>query len=221
MKTPNSTDHTPHEEETKTMSSAMTDTMTDRMTDATMAAPMPLSFDQAVVAGYRSHADAEAAIRLLGKRGLPMDKISIIGRNFETREDVQGFYRPADAALIGAGAGAWFGGIFGLLFGIGLFVIPVVGSVFVLGPLAGLVAGAVGGAGVGALVSGLVFLGVPSSQAIRYQGRLQGGEFLVVVHEADADETERASTVLQDTNQTCLQTHSVFHGGAIPTAEAA
>ena len=34
-----------------------------------------------------------------------MQKISIIGRNFELREDVQGYYRPSDAALEGAGFG--------------------------------------------------------------------------------------------------------------------
>jgi hypothetical protein len=123
-----------------------------------MIDPMTLSFDQAVVAGYRSHHEAETAVRLPAKDGLPMDKISIIGRDFETREDVQGFYRPADAALEGAGAGAWFGCLFGLLVGTGLFILPVIGPVLVLGPLAGLVAGAIGDAGVGALVSGMVFL---------------------------------------------------------------
>jgi len=185
----------------------------DRTTD-TIIDPMPLSFDQAVLAGYRSHQDAETAIRLLAKDGLPVDKISIIGRNFETREDVQGFYRPADAALEGGAVGAWFGGLFGLLLGTGLFIIPVVGPLLVLGPLAGLIAGAITGAGVGALASGLVSLGVPQDQAIKYQERLQAGEFLVVVHGATAAETGRASSVLQNTSHAHLQTHSVFHGGA-------
>ena len=192
------------------MSSVTVDRALDPMSD-----PMTLSFDQAVVAGYRSHHEAETAVRLLAKDGLPMDKISIIGRDFETREDVQGFYRPADAALEGAGTGAWFGGLFGLLVGTGLFILPVIGPVLVLGPLAGLVAGAIGGAGVGALVSGLVFLGVPQDQAIKYQERIQAGEFLVVVHGGSPAETERACSTLQDTSHAYLQTHSMFHGGAV------
>lgn len=192
------------------MSSVTVDRTLDPMSD-----PMTLSFDQAVVASYRSHHDAETAVRLLAKDGLPMDKISIIGRDFETREDVQGFYRPADAALEGAGAGAWFGGLFGLLVGTGLFILPVIGPVLVLGPLAGLVAGAIGGAGVGALVSGLVFLGVPQDQAIKYQERIQAGEFLVVVHGGSAAETERACSALQNTTHAYLQTHSIFHGGTV------
>lgn len=176
---------------------------------------MPLSFDQTIVSGYRSHYDAEMAVRSLARNGVPMDKISIIGRNFETRDDVQGFYRPADAALKGAETGAWYGGLFGLLIGTGLFIVPVLGPVFVLGPLAGVIAGAISGAGVGALVSSLIFLGIPQDQAIKYQERIQAGEFLVVTYGATTAETEQARAILQDTGQTTLQTHSIFHGGAV------
>ena len=192
------------------MSSTTIDTPLEPMTS-----PMPLSCDQAVAAGYPSHSEAEAAVRLLGRNGLSMDKISIIGRNFQTREDVQGFYRPADAAKEGAQAGAWFGGLFGLMLGTGLFILPVIGPILVLGPFAGLIAGAIGGAGVGALINGLVSLGVPPDQAIKYQERIQAGEFLVVVHGASAAETERACFLLQGTNETCLQTHCIFHGGIV------
>ena len=81
------------------------------------------------------------------RRGIADARISIVGRNFETREDVQGFYQPSDAALAGATQGAWFGGIFGLMMGaMGFFVLPAVGALMVLGPLSGFIAGAVGGA---------------------------------------------------------------------------
>src|SRR5688572_18188889 len=108
--------------------------------------------NQTVVAVYRNHDDAEAAVRQLADAGIPVEKVSIIGRDWQVREDVQGYYRPADAALEGAGQGAWLGGLFGMLMGFGFFLVPVAGPLFVLGPLAGLVAGAIGGAGVGALV---------------------------------------------------------------------
>jgi hypothetical protein len=163
--------------------------------------------DQTVVASYRNHKDAETAVHLLSDGGLPIKQISIIGRNFETHEDIQGFYRPADAALDGAGQGAWFGGLFGLMLGaFGFFVMPVVGAVLVIGPLAGLIAGAIGGAGVGALINGLVASGIPRDQALKYQDRLQAGEFLVVVH-GDSDMAARAHSILDSTAQTHLQTH--------------
>jgi uncharacterized membrane protein len=59
------------------------------------------------------------------------------------REDIQGYYRPSDAALEVAGLGAWVGGLFGLLMGFGLFVLPIAGTLIVLGALAGLIAGAI------------------------------------------------------------------------------
>jgi hypothetical protein len=173
----------------------------------TMIDNRPVTYDQSVVATYLSHYDAEAAVRRLSDAGLPINHISIIGRNFETREDIQGFYRPADAALQGAGQGAWFGGLFGLVLGaFGFFVIPVVGPLLILGPFAGMIAGALGGAGVGALINGLMALGIPREQAIKYQERLQAGEFLVVVH-GSADEAVKAHEVLEGTAQTHLQAH--------------
>ena len=169
----------------------------------------PAAYDQAVVAIYRSHSDAEAAVRRLSEGGLPITQISIIGRNFETQEDVQGFYRPADAALDGAGQGAWFGGLFGLMMGaMGFFVMPMMGAFMVMGPLSGMIAGAIGGAGVGALINGLVASGVPREQALKYQERLQAGEFLVVVH-GSADAAARAHEILDGTTPAHLQTHSM------------
>ena len=102
-----------------------------------------------VVAVYRHHDAAEEAVRLLAKGGVPINKISIIGRDFQLREDIQGFYRPSDLVKEGAGFGAWVGGLFGTLLGFGLFMIPVAGPLIVLGPLGGLIAGAISGAGVG------------------------------------------------------------------------
>lgn len=177
---------------------------------------VPTALDQAVVASYGSHADAEAAVRQLSQSGLPITKISIIGRNFETHEDIQGFYRPADAALDGAGEGAWFGGLFGLMMGaMGFFIFPVVGGLMVMGPLAGLVAGAIGGAGVGALISGLVASGIPRNQALKYQQRLEAGEFLVVLH-GTAEEATRAHEILHATSTTSLTTHEITDAQIAP-----
>jgi hypothetical protein len=174
----------------------------------TLPRTLPVAYDQTVIASYRNHMAAEAAVRRLSRGGLPINQISIIGRNFETHEDIQGFYRPADAAIEGAGQGAWFGGIFGLMLGaFGFFILPVIGGLMIIGPLAGLVAGAIGGAGVGALINALMTMGVSRDQALKYQERLQAGEFLVVLH-GSADETAHAREILDDTMQTHIQTHS-------------
>ncbi|HEY3328455.1 MAG TPA: general stress protein [Capsulimonadaceae bacterium] len=175
--------------------------------------PTPTLLLQPVVATYTQHADAELAVRRLAAGGIPTNHISIIGRNFETREDVQGFYQPGDAAVDGAAAGAWMGGMFGLFMGaMGFFVVPVVGAMMVMGPLSGLIAGAVGGAGVGALLNGLVAAGVPHNQAIKYQDRIQAGEFLILVH-GTADETTTAHELLENTNPSYLRTHGLSTEG--------
>src|SRR6266403_210908 len=137
----------------------------------------PLS--ESVIAVYKSHREAEDAVRKLERAGIPIQRVSIIGRDFQLREDVQGYYRPSDAAKEGAGFGAWFGGLFGMLLGFGFFVLPVAGTLIVLGPLAGLIAGAISGAGIGALVSALMSLGMSKEQALKYEARLKAGEFLV------------------------------------------
>lgn len=170
---------------------------------------LPANYDEVIVASFRNHTVAEAAVRRLSKGGIPVTQISIIGRNFETHEDIQGFYRPADAALEGAGQGAWYGGLFGLILGaFGFFVLPLVGGIVIMGPLAGLVAGAIGGAGVGALVTGLVALGIPHDHALKYEKRLQAGEFLVVVH-GTGEEKARAHELLHETLPVDIQKHPV------------
>ena len=157
-----------------------------------------------VVAVFRNHSDAEEAVRKLEMGGIPIQKISIIGRDFQLKEDVQGYYRPSDAAKEGAGFGAWFGGLWGLLMGFGLFLIPGAGPLIVLGPLAGMIAGAISGAGVGALVSGLMALGIDKEKALKLQSRLQAGEFLVTVTGAH-EEVARARQILQGTSQTQME----------------
>jgi hypothetical protein len=165
-----------------------------------------------VVARYHNHSDAEEAVRLLHKAGIDPAKISIVGRDFEVREDVQGFYRPADVAAEGARQGAWVGGLFGLFAGLAFFVFPVAGPLFILGPLAGLFAGAVGGAGVGALLAGLMSLGMDREKALRYQSHLQAGQWLLVVHAA-RDEVERARDVLSRTGPQEIEEYRRPDGG--------
>jgi hypothetical protein len=53
----------------------------------TTAAPQaPAKSVNSAVAVYRHHTDAEDAVHRLERAGIPMQKISIIGRNFELRQ---------------------------------------------------------------------------------------------------------------------------------------
>jgi hypothetical protein len=178
--------------------------------NSTLKSDLSATTDPSVVATYKSHADAEGAVRQLAAGGIPMPIISIIGRNFETHEDIQGFYRPEDAAVDGAKQGAWFGGLFGLMMGaMGFFIFPIVGGVMAIGPIAGLIAGAIGGAGVGALMTSLMTIGVPREQALKYQEQIKAGEFLVVVH-GDAQRVSQAQDILAATPHSGIQSSSLW-----------
>jgi hypothetical protein len=58
----------------------------------------------------------------------------------------------------------------------------------------------------GALVNGLMALGIPKDKALKYQSRLQAGEFLVTVT-GNSEEVNRAKEVLQNSGEIELETH--------------
>jgi uncharacterized membrane protein len=154
---------------------------------------------QATVIGvYPDHASAEEAVQRLQKDGIPMQNISIIGRDFQAVEKPLGFVTTGDVAKSGAKIGAWTGGLFGLLFGAAFLILPGVGAVVIAGPLAaallGGVEGAVAGAAFGGLAGALVGLGVSKDKAIRYESEVKAGKFLVTV-QGDQTQTQRAKSL--------------------------
>src|SRR5580692_1301004 len=93
--------------------------------------------NNAVVAIYKSHTEAEAAVKELQKSGFDMKKLSIVGRDYHMDEQVVGYYNTGDRMKHWGKMGAFWGGIWGLLFGSAFFLIPGVGPLVVAGPLVG------------------------------------------------------------------------------------
>ncbi|HJZ91235.1 MAG TPA: general stress protein [Gemmataceae bacterium] len=148
-----------------------------------------------VIAVYPDHASAEEAVRRLQKEGIPMQNLSIIGKDFQAVERPLGFVTTGTVAKDGAKVGAWTGGLFGLLIGAAFLILPGVGPVVIAGPLAaallGGFEGALAGAAFGGLTGALVGLGVSKDKAIRYESQVKAGKFLVTLH-GDGSEIERA-----------------------------
>ena len=90
--------------------------------------------NSSVVAIYKSHIEAEAAVKELQKSGFDMKKLSIVGRDYHTEEDVVGYYNAGDRMKYWGKLGAFWGGFWGLLFGSAFFFIPGIGPVVVGGP---------------------------------------------------------------------------------------
>ena len=123
-----------------------------------------MSTNNSAVAVFHSHYKAEEAVRELQKSGFDMTKLSIVGKDYHTDEDVIGYYNPGDRMMYWGKAGAIWGGFWSLLFGSAFFAIPGLGSVLVAGPLVAWIIGALEGAavvgGVSALRAAMMSIGI-------------------------------------------------------------
>src|SRR5580692_5505087 len=148
-----------------------------------------------VIAVYNSHTEAEQAVSKLGAASFDIKKVSIIGKDYHSEENVVGYYTTGDRMKSWGGIGAFWGGIWGLLVGAGLFLLPGVGPVLVAGPflaaLVGALESAVVAGGLSALVAALVTMGIPKDQSIKYEAEIKSDKYLLVVH-GTTEEMERA-----------------------------
>jgi hypothetical protein len=163
-----------------------------------------------VVAVYSSHTDAENAVAQLSAADFDIRKVSILGKDYHTEENVVGYYTAGDRMKSWGGIGAFWGGIWGLLFGAGFFLIPGIGPVLVAGPFLAALVGALESAavvgGLSALTAGLVSLGIPKESAVKYEAEIKADKFVMVVH-GTSEELERARAILAGTSPVSIENH--------------
>ena len=166
--------------------------------------------NNAVVAIYKSHTEAEAAVKELQHSGFDMKKLSIVGRDYHTDEHVIGYYNAGDRMKYWGKMGAFWGGIWGMLFGSAFFLIPGIGPLIVAGPLVAWIVGALEGAvvvgGLSAVGAGLYSLGIPKDSILRYEKALKTDKFVLIAH-GSMDEITRAKEILNGTNPETLEHH--------------
>ena len=166
--------------------------------------------NNAVVAIYKSHTEAEAAVKELQHSGFDMKKLSIVGRDYHTDEDVVGYYNTGDRMKKWGKMGAFWGGIWGWFLGAGFFLIPGIGPLVMAGPVVGWLVGALEGAvvvgGLSAIGAGLYSLGIPKDSVIQYETALRSGKFVVIVH-GSAQEATHAREIISRTNPESVEQH--------------
>jgi hypothetical protein len=166
--------------------------------------------NDAIVAIYKSHLEAETAVKELQQSGFDMKKLSIVGRDYHTDEHVVGYYNTGDRMKQWGKLGAFWGGIWGLLFGSAFFMVPGVGPLLVAGPLVGWIIGGLEGAvmvgGLSAIGAGLFSLGIPKDSILRYETALKSGRFVLIAH-GSAEETARAREIIDHTHPETLDEH--------------
>lgn len=169
-----------------------------------------ISDPEAVVAVYKTHPEAEAAVKELQKGGFEMKKLSVVGKDYHTDEQVVGYYNAGDRMKYWGKMGALWGGFWGLLFGAAFFWVPGVGPLLIAGPVsasivAALESGVVVG-GLSALGAGLYSIGIPKDSIVTYESAIKASQYLLVAHGTEA-EVAQAKEILKKTNPAQLDEH--------------
>src|SRR5215472_1648396 len=164
-----------------------------------------------VVAIFAQHSAADHAIKELKSAKFDIKKLSIIGRDYHTEDNVVGFYSTGDRMKYWGKLGAFWGGIWGLLAGAAVLFIPGVGPIVAAGSVVTWIAAALEGAlvvgGLSALGAGLYSLGVPKDSILKYETSVQAGKFILIAH-GTADEVEKARGILQAADAEQVNVHA-------------
>ncbi|MGA3234819.1 MAG: general stress protein [Bryobacteraceae bacterium] len=167
--------------------------------------------ENAIVAVYNDHVQAEQAVDQLKRTGFDMTKLSIVGKDYHTEENVVGYYNAGDRMKYWGKMGAFWGGVWGLLFGAAFFVVPGVGPVLVAGPVAAWIVAALEGAavvgGLSAIGAGLYSIGIPKDSILRYEVALKADKFLLIAH-GTADEVAKAKETIERTSPVEVNVHA-------------
>jgi hypothetical protein len=163
-----------------------------------------------VVAVFAQHPSAENAVKELKNSGFNVKKLSIIGKDYHTEDDVVGFYNTGDRMKFWGKQGAFWGGLWGLLFGAAFLVIPGIGPIVAAGSIVSWIIGALEGAvvvgGLSALGAGLYSLGIPKDSVVKYETSLKAGKFLLIAH-GTADEVQKARDILKTSGAEQVNMH--------------
>ncbi len=158
--------------------------MSEQANNLTTIADAQKIIEQDMVVGVFNTPDqAEHTVQRLIDAGIAPENISVVARDFETKNHVTGFLTTGDVARDMAGTGAWVGGLFGLLAGgTAMLWAPVVGPLVVLGPLVATALGALQGGVVGGLMGAILGKGLEKERILKYERDVQAGKLLVIVH---------------------------------------
>ena len=175
-----------------------------------MVSTLKESAQNSVVSIFAQHSGAENAVKELKDSRFDVKKLSIVGSDYHSNEDVVGFYNIGDRMKYWGKTGAFWGGLWGMLFGAAFLVIPGIGPIIAAGPIVAWIVGALEGAimvgGISALGAGLFSFGIPKDSVVKYETSVKAGKFLLIAH-GTADEVQQARNVLQSTGAEEINVH--------------
>ncbi|WP_347986478.1 general stress protein [Methylomonas sp. AM2-LC] len=172
--------------------------------------------ESSAVGVFNSHLDAENAVRELQKSGFDMQKLSVVGKDYHSEENVVGYYNTGDRVATWGKFGLFWGWIWGLLFGSAFFLIPGIGPIMVGGPMVSWIIGAlemsIATGGLTAVGGALASIGIPKDSVIQYETALKADKFVLIVH-GTQQELEKAKNILvgNKAEHTDIHNMSVAH----------
>jgi len=160
---------------------------------------------------FKTHPEAEEAIIELDHAGFDMEKISIVGKDYEREEKVIGYYNTFERVKFWSKRGALWGGLWGLLFSPAFICVPVAGSLtaggLLISTLASGLSSAIFTGGLTAIGATLYSIGIPKNSIIKYETAIKQEKYLLIVH-GTRDEVERASDILATVKGADVATYS-------------
>jgi len=157
--------------------------------------------NRTVVGFFDDYDDAQKAVDALQGAGFSYDDISVISNNADARFGADNRTAPTagtragsavGGAVGGAAEGAVIGGLTGLAASLALLLIPGIGPIAAVGPLAATLSGAGIGAVGGGVIGALTGLGIPEEAAGYYAEGIRRGGTLVAVKTDDTRAMEAA-----------------------------
>lgn len=175
-------------------------------------AQQPKALDKsAIVAIYGTHEEAEKAVRKLQVSGFDMHNLSIVGKDYQTEENVVGYYTTGDRVKAWGKTGAFWGGLWGLLFGSAFFFVPAIGPLFAAGPVVAWIVGALEGAvvigGGSALAAALYSIGIPKDDVLKYETQIKLGKYLLITH-GPQEEVDKTRSALASSKHQGMKEHA-------------
>lgn len=166
---------------------------------------------------FENFHDLEKALQELDDKGFTKDDVSLIAKeSTKITKKLEVDTDSSDEIKDGAITGGLIGAVLGLLVTLTAITVPVVGALFVTGPLMtalGLtgVVGATASAGLtgaiaGGLVAGLVDLGVDKKIAEQYEQGIKENKFLLGVYLKDENYENSITDILEDNGATAIST---------------
>lgn len=166
--------------------------------------------NNSIVAFYPSHVATEAAIKELQQSGFDMEKLSVVGRDYQTAEQRVGSYNVGERMKACCETGAVWTGLWGVLFGSAFFWIPglrlPLAAVLFLGWIIKTMENTVVIDGLHAIGAGLYRLGIPKSMVSRYETAFKTGKFALIAH-CSMDETTHTKEMLNHTRPEAMMHH--------------